>query len=475
MSPRSNDYPFMQQTFVQHHTRHHHHTSPDRTLSDTSVMEGAKTQVTPPTPYLGEDELTSSGKPLANHEASIGSTSGISDSPAKADNANDSPTVKQHNTSTDTAKDEHPAADSSDDEKPVIKGEDRDVKIDPICAGEADGPCTLGSGDHRKVVSHVFGRNKRCTHQIPEECWIKYCRKHYQRQKYRCPSDWFETQLLLVDAQITKMEAWGGITSWTIAIRKKEREMLDAENAYLAQHNSLPSGPHCRERFLMPYLGSNKTFQDIRDLIDVINLECDNTRNKTLPSFELLPEIDERRNPRAKRCLGAAAAARRAGRVGPYAAPSSFRLSTDSEGQVVRTEAPAGATIELPDSGTPSRASSANARRRKSQLPKTGNDEPRSLKRSASDSDSDADEKGPERARKRKASTAANKEAPRPVERQASVSVSVSDDDKEEPDAGYARRLKLAGSIFDDANDKPNEKEKPHDRPVKSHRRSYSH
>ena len=54
---------------------------------------------------------------------------------------------------------------------------------------------------------HVFGRNKRCTHQIPDDCWIKYCRKHYQRQKYRCPSDWFETQLLLIDGQIDKMEA----------------------------------------------------------------------------------------------------------------------------------------------------------------------------------------------------------------------------------------------------------------------------
>lgn len=213
----------------------------------------------------------------------------------------------------------------------------KDVLVDPICAGEADGQCTLNSGDHRKVTSHVFGRNKRETHQIPEECWIKYCRKHYQRQKYRCPADWFETQLLLVDGQLDRLEAWGGVIDWTIQLRKKERESVDRENHHQAIHGSLPDGPLARERFLLPYLGQNKTFAEVRAVVDVINKECDDTQNLTLPSFEFLPRIDERRNPRPRRSV-----ARRGGTRQPaprtHAGPSTFRLTTDGSGQLTKIE-----------------------------------------------------------------------------------------------------------------------------------------
>ena len=267
------------------------------------------------------------------------------------------------------------------DESGLSRGDDDEPKlpVDMVCAGEADGPCTLGSGDHRKVVSHVFGRNKRCTHQIPDDCWIKYCRKHYQRQKYRCPSDWFETQLLLIDGQIDKMEAWGGITSWTIAIRKKERELLDQENNYKALHDHLPEGPRCRERFLLKYLGTNKTFADIRNLINVINQNCDETQNFTLPSFELLPVIDERRNPRPRR----SGAARRLMKNGTTSTTSTFRLSTTPSGQLLKTEAS--------PSRIPSAASSSVTRHHGSSVPKARNEPARVLKRLASAFDGDKD------------------------------------------------------------------------------------
>ncbi|KAI4169932.1 MAG: hypothetical protein LQ343_005313 [Gyalolechia ehrenbergii] len=350
MSARLNEYPFLKQpTFFKHHHRRQQIDSPDLTNSDTSVnMDSEKAMITPPTPYYGDDEL-----------------SGLTDS--------GSGNIKQ-DSSDDDKKDVEIKPDvsgpSSDDD------EVQEVAVDPVCAGEADGPCTLGSGDHRKVVSHVFGRNKRCTHQIPDDCWIKYCRKHYQRQKYRCPADWFETQLLLIDGQIDKMEAWGGITSWTIAIRKKEREMLDHENSYFAQHGRLPDGPHCRERFLLPYLGSNKTFADIRNLIDIINQECDNTKKLTLPSFELLPVIDERRNPRPKRF----GAVRHLARSGTVSNSSTFRLSTDSTGQLLKTEASPGCTPSRATSRVPHRAGL---------LPKPEKGTRKAVKRSASTFDQD--------------------------------------------------------------------------------------
>ncbi|KAL8927035.1 MAG: hypothetical protein Q9208_002580 [Pyrenodesmia sp. 3 TL-2023] len=356
-------------------------------------MDAGKVQTTPPTPYLGDDE-------------SNGDFDDVS-------NTNKTRNLKDDDSQEEAVKDERALTEASGDEGPTTQTEDLVAKVDPVCAGEADGPCTLGSGDHRKVVSHVFGRNKRCTHQIPEDCWIKYCRKHYQRQKYRCPADWFETQLILVDGQIDKMEAWGGISSWTIAIRKREREILDNENAYFAQHGTMPAGPLCRERFLVPYLGSNKSFADVRNLIDVINKDCDDTGNLTLPSFELLPVIDERRNPRPKRGV-----ARRPSKMGTPAPPSTFRLATDAAGQIVKVEAPVSLNAEASDVGTPARtpstASGQPTARHTSNLAKTATYKPSTLKRSAASFEADdegSDNEPAHPAKRHRAAVLAKKEA----------------------------------------------------------------
>ncbi|KAL8881671.1 MAG: hypothetical protein Q9192_007749 [Flavoplaca navasiana] len=271
-------------------------TSEEQMESDMSVKtESTKTSSTPPTVY---DEINNS----------------VSEDDVEDD-------VKEH--------DSDSLSDPDDDQK-----NNTSVTIDPICSGEADGHCTLNSGDHRKVTSHVFGRNKRETHQIPEECWIKYCRKHYQRQKYRCPQDWFETQLLLVDGQLARLEAWGGVIDWTIQLRKKEREAVDKENHHQAIHGSLPAGTLSRERFLLPYLGQNKTFAEVREVVDVINKECDDTQNLTLPSFEFLPRIDERRNPRPRRGV-IRRGTRQTGQRTP-AVPTTFRLATDGSGNLTK-------------------------------------------------------------------------------------------------------------------------------------------
>ncbi|KAL3477726.1 hypothetical protein BJX99DRAFT_257098 [Aspergillus californicus] len=37
----------------------------------------------------------------------------------------------------------------------------------------------------RKVVSHIFGRNKKVTKRIPVWIWEYWCRRHYQRTRYR--------------------------------------------------------------------------------------------------------------------------------------------------------------------------------------------------------------------------------------------------------------------------------------------------
>ncbi|KAL8681479.1 MAG: hypothetical protein Q9186_002425 [Xanthomendoza sp. 1 TL-2023] len=293
-------------------------------------MASTKAVQAPPTPYDGDDELSDSADYPAVGQQSF-SAIDTPRTPISVSETRGSPNTNLL-TDTDSQEDrdiEDPSADakceSDDDEKKP------DLMLDPLCSGEAGGQCSLNSGDYRKVTSHFFGRNKRMTHQIPDECWIKYCRKHYQRQKYRCPADWFETQLLLVDAQLDKMEQWGGVLSWQIDVRKKERDMISKENEYLAIHGVLPNDV-CRERFLIPYLGNNKTFAQIREVVNVINKECDDTQAGTLPSFEFLPKIDERRNPRPRRGIN-----RRSSRVPVPRAPtvpSTFRLEADESGQL---------------------------------------------------------------------------------------------------------------------------------------------
>lgn len=189
--------------------------------------------------------------------------------------------------------------------------------------------CNTGSRDYRKVISHIFGRNKKCTTQIPDSCWIVYCRKHYQRTRYRTSKaevkTYFNIQFDNLARQLTRMERWGGVRSWTIALRKKERgkshlvsftrhtlmpclltDLLDNEDRKLAKmqasgatvDNATVTRTHqCRERFLLPYLGEDQTFADVRRLVTAIQREVENTSATELPGFELLPDIDPQLYP----------------------------------------------------------------------------------------------------------------------------------------------------------------------------------
>ncbi|KAL8774580.1 MAG: hypothetical protein Q9209_000953 [Squamulea sp. 1 TL-2023] len=333
MSSSSTDRPSSKTTLVQY--RHDHQ---QKTISEQMSVktDSIKSSSTPPTVYDDDVELLEITRADSQSSQRL---LGIADAPrspsneAMSQDTIDSYDLKQDdsNAKSEGSQDLKDSPSDSDDDQKLLT-----VVIDPICAGEADGKCTLNSGDHRKVTSHIFGRNKRQTHQIPQGCWLRYCRKHYQRQKYRRPSDWFETQLLLVDAQLDRLEEWGGVIDWTIQLRKKEREAVDEELKYEAVHGCLPSGPLSRERFLLRYLGKNKTFAEVREVVNIINEECDRTKNNELPSFEFLPRIDERRNPRPRRGIarrGARAPVQRAATT-----PTTFRLATDGSGQLTKIE-----------------------------------------------------------------------------------------------------------------------------------------
>ena len=168
--------------------------------------------------------------------------------------------------------------------------------IDTKCV--AVSTCVANSGDHRKVVSHIFGRNKACTRELPNNLWIFWCRKHYQRFKYRNEDDqkWHTVQLGLVRQQLDAFEDWGEIRSWTIALRKAEQDTLTKENKNgVAYTNHVSS---CWERFLIPYLGMNKTFAQVRRVLEDIQREFNepeylnrDKKLKTFPGVEFLPNV----------------------------------------------------------------------------------------------------------------------------------------------------------------------------------------
>ena len=81
--------------------------------------------------------------------------------------------------------------------------------------------CETGS-PLRKVVSHFFGRNKLATRKIPKNLWVYFCRKHYQRSRYRNPRGFACLQIQLVQTQIGNLRRWGGVIDWTVKVRRRE-------------------------------------------------------------------------------------------------------------------------------------------------------------------------------------------------------------------------------------------------------------
>ncbi|KAK9473309.1 uncharacterized protein V1510DRAFT_351232, partial [Dipodascopsis tothii] len=72
------------------------------------------------------------------------------------------------------------------------------------------------SAPSRKVVSHIFGRNKRQTLAIPDEFWVHMCRKHYQRESYR--KDTFPLlQAELVLIQLDRLEQWKNVVDFSVS------------------------------------------------------------------------------------------------------------------------------------------------------------------------------------------------------------------------------------------------------------------
>lgn len=177
---------------------------------------------------------------------------------------------------------------------------------------EGDQKCAIDPHDipdegcYRKVVSHVFGRNKACTSQIPDSCCVIYCRRHYQRFRYTQGPNWVFAQIKLVREQLDKMETWGGVKGWTIDLQAAKKKEIEQEDAELAQRatlsgNSAPAqnGSGCRERYLTSFLGDGKSFGDVRGVLRLIesDLMSRPKPQREFPAIQFLPSIDIHQYP----------------------------------------------------------------------------------------------------------------------------------------------------------------------------------
>lgn len=169
--------------------------------------------------------------------------------------------------------------------------------------------CETGSAP-RKAISHIFGRNKMCTRQIPEEVWVHYCRKHYQRSRYRNPKEYAKLQCDLVQQQIRRIHDWstdnrvngrnGVVQDWSISIRKREQQRLDNKNrkrsaAALdddeeAEGESIPAT--AVPQWLLDMCGNGYSTREVVDIFNRLHAEILQDVLSCFPDIELLPNMD---------------------------------------------------------------------------------------------------------------------------------------------------------------------------------------
>ncbi|KAK4168093.1 hypothetical protein QBC43DRAFT_128083 [Cladorrhinum sp. PSN259] len=113
-----------------------------------------------------------------------------------------------------------------------------DFRHDRFCVFKLD--CRINEdptkANWRKGMSHVFGRNKNETRAIPNNVWVHFCRKHYQRARYRNDEGYLRRIIYMIIAQILRVEAWsnhnlevgqperGQLKGWTLHLRKRESD-----------------------------------------------------------------------------------------------------------------------------------------------------------------------------------------------------------------------------------------------------------
>lgn len=151
----------------------------------------------------------------------------------------------------------------------------------------------------RKCVSQFFGRNKGCTRKIADDAWLKMCRKHYQRIKYKASKDnmFPLTQYRWLVFALNKMSGYFTNAVWDIQWVAGIRKMKDGNYSNIPKEHQLLYNLVIE---LDPMTGKNKTTDDVRRFIEAMRTQFDRRRANgdiynELPKIEFLLQDCRRR------------------------------------------------------------------------------------------------------------------------------------------------------------------------------------
>lgn len=203
----------------------------------------------------------------------------------------------------------------SANEAPASTTAQDDSPVNPLCEAHSN-DCRTGCFVMRKIIAHIFGRNKACTSQIPDHCWVEWCRKHYQRLRHRMlEQGWIFLQINCLRTQLSRMEKWGEVQSFTIVLQRRFQEELNRIDPAQAPEDEAGLGnspdttttskdDYAKEhtkaspnRFLYPYLGAKKSFDQVYAVINAVEKAANEGRIALLPPLQFLPLIDATLHP----------------------------------------------------------------------------------------------------------------------------------------------------------------------------------
>ncbi|OAA77225.1 hypothetical protein LEL_04048 [Akanthomyces lecanii RCEF 1005] len=166
--------------------------------------------------------------------------------------------------------------------------------------------CDTGS-QLRKAISHLFGRNKACTLRIPKHVWVYYCRKHYQRIRYRNAKTYPLNQMELVKLQIMRLQAWSEenrqqhngayIRMWTLSLRKREQSRIENGGGGIvddaAAHDARSTAGTAVPEWLIQRVASGYTTEEVLEVAERLHKEIKDGNLAQVPEIEFLPDIVE--------------------------------------------------------------------------------------------------------------------------------------------------------------------------------------
>ncbi|KAK9782898.1 hypothetical protein SCAR479_01241 [Seiridium cardinale] len=172
--------------------------------------------------------------------------------------------------------------------------------------------CETGS-QPRKAISHIFGRNKLCTRMIPQHVWVHFCRKHYQRSRYRNAQEYSKLQCELVQKQIQRVQEWsdgnkksgrsGVVQDWSLSVRKREQKRLDdkASSTRKRRYRDESDGEEGADNavlngtavpnWLLAKCNSGYSTAQIEEIVEQLKNEMDDGKLAQIPDIEILPNI----------------------------------------------------------------------------------------------------------------------------------------------------------------------------------------